>query len=85
MRILIFLLLSATAANAVEKARVDLFLSLVRENGCEMNDATASTVLPANKFTRQEVSEIEKVLDGKGMIDKSKMGVLALTKSACKG
>ena len=56
MHVFIFLLLTASAA---EQPRVDLFLTLVRDNGCQMNDATAGRVLPANDFTRAEVSEIE--------------------------
>ena len=85
MRIFAVLLLSTVAANAVEQNRVDLFVELVRNSDCQMSDAQASKVLPANGFTREEVSEIEKVLDKAGMIDKKKMGVFALTKAACKG
>ena len=85
MRILIFLLLSTVAANAVENSRVELLLQLVRENGCQMTDATAGQVLPANGFTREEVSEIEKILDARGLIDKTKMGIFALTSEGCNG
>ena len=85
MRILAFFLLSALAANAVESNRIELFLQLVREVGCQMDNATAGQVLPANGFTRDEVSEIESVLAENGMIDTSKMGVFALTQAACNG
>jgi hypothetical protein len=91
MRYILILILFATSANAVEQARVDLFLKLVRDNGCEMDDATASKVLPANGFTREEVGEIEQILLKKSMIDIAKLnpgspgGVFALTKAACKG
>ncbi len=84
MRALAILLLSTVAANAVDQSRVDLFLTLVRDSGCQMSDAQASKILPANSFTREEVSEIEKILDEAGMIDKTKMGVFALTNAACK-
>jgi hypothetical protein len=75
----------ATSAFAVDQSRFDLFLSLIRQNGCQMDDQTAGKVLPANGFTREEVSQIEKVLSDSGMIDKTRMGVFALTRAACKG
>jgi hypothetical protein len=82
---LLLALAVATPAFAVDQSRIDLFLSLVRQNGCQMDDQTAGKVLPANGFTREEVSQIEKVLSAGGMIDKTRMGVFALTRSACKG
>lgn len=85
MRIITSLLLSSVATQAADQSCIDLFLTLTRDSDCEMSDAQASKILPVNNFTRAEVSEIEKVLDEAGMIDKTKMGVFALTKAGCKG
>ncbi|MEP1200903.1 hypothetical protein [Tateyamaria sp.] len=85
MRIITLLLLSSVAVQAADQSRIDLFLTLVRDSDCQMSDAQASKILPANNFTRAEVSEIEKILDEAGMVDKTKMGVFALTKAGCKG
>jgi len=85
MRVILILLLTAGAAQAVESSRVDLFLQLVRANGCTMDDAAAGRILPANGFTRAEVSEIEGVLSDRGWIDKTRMGEFALTDAGCEG
>ena len=82
---LLFALAIVTPAFPVDQPRIDLFLNLVRQNNCQMDDRTAGKVLPANGFTREEVAQIEKILGANGRIDKTRVGVFVLTRSACKG
>lgn len=85
MRTLLLLLIVAGTAQAVEMDRVDLFLQLVRENGCAMDNAAAGRILPANGFTRAEVAEIDQLLIERGWVDTSRMGEFALTSKVCNG